>query len=445
MRWLAVGVAIAVVAVLGRPAAAPALELGVSDDGVTRGLIGPQRHAAALGQLGADLHRLTFNWRFAEPRPGDYRFGIYDAIYASDLQRGVRPVFIVLFAPDWTWDPGIVCARDRTCPYPPSRAHLGAWASLIDQLVRRYPRMAALEVWNEPNVPAFWGPHPDPGRYVELVRAARDAVRAAGSSVPVLAGSLSNAPSAAGVPGIDAAPFLAAMFAQGAAGTYDGLSLHPYPRGLDLSSTFRALSLVTHLRRRFGDVTPLWVTEFGATTVGGESEAGQAAVLVRVLRILAARPEVRAAFIHTLVAPDAGLANPESGYGILRSDLTPKLSYCAVAFLRLRLAPDCPGPSPLTAPDPRLEARWDAQEPVALAVDAALRAGGLARFSNPDPRRVSVVRLQGAPAATTLCSRSSSDRSYCATLTGAGISYGHVSGLVRRGAALDLARIRPGW
>ena len=107
--------------------------------------------------------------------------------------------------------------------WPPSNP--ATYAAFVAYLAQRYgTRLAAIEVWNEPdqaNQAYFAGPE-KPQRYAAMLRAAYPAIKQANPNVPVLAGSL------VGANGV----FLRALYAAGIKGYYDGLAvhlLHPHP------------------------------------------------------------------------------------------------------------------------------------------------------------------------------------------------------------------------
>lgn len=324
---------------------------GFNDNSVAAQLTSPARDADLNARAGANVVRLTFDWRFAEPHQDDYRFGLYDDIYRESLARGVRPVFVVLFAPSWALDPATPCNQWASdCRLPPGRANDGELAEVAARVAERYPQAAGIEVWNEPNQIHFWKSGPDPGRYAEMLRAVYGAVKAVNPAMPVVGASLSDNPD--GRYGIPPGPYLRALYGAGVKGHMDAISFHPYPHvpGL-MNKTFEQ---VRSLRRDFGDAeTPLWITEVGVTTSGQNSDwpaswlatpAEQASRLVAAYRKIVAMPDVEALMLHTLVEPRGDtLLSPHPGFGVLRPDLTPKPAYCALAVERGQTDP-CPSP-----------------------------------------------------------------------------------------------------
>ena len=339
------------------PAALPAPStrtpryFGFNDNSVRANLLSAAANATLTAGAGANVSRITFDWRWVESRQGVRNFAQYDAIYAALRARGIRPVWIVAFAPQWAFDAGVACNQwERECRYPPAREHLGAWRSFVAEVAARYPEAAAIEIWNEPNLRGFFRPGPDAGRYVELLKTAHAAVKGVDPAMPVLGGALGN--NQVNVAGGDVAleTYLDRMYAAGARGSMDGISFHPYPWSLDLSAGTlfaRSFDQVRAVRAKHGDAaTPLWVTETGVSTSGLDSRyrftaSQQATASTALYRRIAAMPDVEAIMLHTLVEPALDATNIETGYGMVSAGLVPKPAYCAVARERGAVGPGC--------------------------------------------------------------------------------------------------------
>src|SRR5436190_12764613 len=161
MRRLSILLALALILVAAAaaiPAAASAdpVYFGFNDNAVLTGQATAATDASLAAQAGANGHRMMFDWRWAESSQGNWQLATYDAAYQADLARGIRPMFILMFAPQWTWAAGTPCVQwTQDCRYPPGPDHLDAWRAVVTKLVTRYPKMAALEIWNEPNLAPF--------------------------------------------------------------------------------------------------------------------------------------------------------------------------------------------------------------------------------------------------------------------------------------------------
>jgi hypothetical protein len=368
LLWIALSVLVACPA----SAAAKARWFGFNDMSVARG-VSATRDAKWLKRAGANAGRFTVDWGSVQPRRGDpMSFERADAVYKAWLARGIRPIFIVTGAPSWAWAPLTRCTPPH-CHYPPARSADDGWRAFVTEVARRYPRLLAIEVWNEPNLRFFWQSGPDAQRYTELLRIAHDAIKAVAPTRRVLGASL--APGLGR--GMDSqgegmVPFLRKMYANGARGLMDGISLHPYPSPSRLNGrVYEAIDTVRAVRDEAGDPAPLWLTELGLSTTGpaltgGFSENVQANVLEELVPRLRRRADVAAVLLHTLMdPPDPDPAKREDGYGILHGTFGPKPAFCALT----RRRHFCRAPRA-----PRAQRReWAAQERLQAAVEAALR------------------------------------------------------------------------
>ena len=320
----------------------PRVLTGFNNNSVAQGVATPDQAAAALDTIGAEVDRVQIDWRNIERTPGVYRFETFDRIYAADLARGIRPLFNLAYAP--TWADGDACAAvTGTCLASPLPEFYDDYARALAAIAQRYPRAIGVEVWNEPNLPFFWRPAPDPAGYAALLAESYEAVNAVAPEMKVAGASIVDT-SAVGAVGATA--FLEAISDAGAAGAMDAISMHAYG-GSEVTGG-RAVQEVGSVRawRDSAGIssTPIWITETGATTTGSGSvtEVVQASMVETLNRRLAAERDVEMLLFHTLLEPTMyGSGNRETGFGVLRPDFTPKLSGCVLAHLWGGLG-DCP-------------------------------------------------------------------------------------------------------
>jgi hypothetical protein len=349
---------VTVSAMLATPLAAEAdpAYLGFNEDGWTNGSPTAAQTAeltrAALGP-GAVV-RFNLSWRSVATEG----WGAYDRIYAALGDRGLRALPVLTDAPRWA--AGLLCL---TSPCPPDRTYYGAWGHFAASIAQRYPGSVALEVWNEPNKRGYWSTllGPDPRQYAEVFRAAADAVHATAPSMPVLIGGLAPVGSDEPLGDTRSPTFLARFYDYAGSALWpgDGLAVHPYPNSDELSraelddpesdfSTYlKRLREVRDARDPAGSSRRLWATEIGYSLTGARavSEAGQAQGVISAIDALSAMPDVSAVLVHRLADPSASLrlASAERGYGLLRSDLRPRRSYCDLAAHEQRPKPaGCP-------------------------------------------------------------------------------------------------------
>ena len=306
---------------------------GFNDNAIRAGQLSAEEDARLTEAVGGAIHRLTFDWRYAEPNPGSFRFAAYDRIYAAMLARGIRPLFVLAFAPTWAREWSLLCSGD--CRQPPARRHYPEWRRIAATLAVRYPRAAGIEVWNEPNERVFWHSGPDPERYAEILREAHRGIKEANPSMPVLTGGFSNR-YLSDDDGMALTDFLRRTYSSGARRHFDALAFHAYPSGPRLGAVGRALREVKTIAARFGDAgVPLWVTETGISTtdprphfdVDLDEQAHTVTEAVRILR----RAGVKVVLVHTLLEPDRD--STARGFGLVALDGRPKPAFCHLARL----------------------------------------------------------------------------------------------------------------
>jgi hypothetical protein len=258
-------------------------ELERANSADVRAVAGAQRDA----RIG--LVREPFSWARIETSPGRLDFSVYDDVMAAAAGAGLRVLPVLMDPPAWR-STAPATGRVRAM-YPPRDP--AEMAALATALVHRYgpggsfwvahPELTpapihSWQVWNEPNIRAFWATGPDPQAYVHMLDAVGSAIRAADPGAEIVAGGLPLADN-----GISIFDFVSGMYAAGARGTFDTLAIHPYAS--DGRGVLQILWAVRSQLDRLGDSDrPIWATEFGWATGGPPvtvtmPESSQAAVL----------------------------------------------------------------------------------------------------------------------------------------------------------------------
>ena len=202
-------------------------------------------------------------------------------------------------------------------------------------------RIAAWEIWNEPDpAQASWSWAGTPAQYVQLLKAAYPAIkRGDPNALVVFGGTSSNDES-----------FIAAAYANGAAGSFDVMATHPYQAVANAAPEyvgdgrnwwFARLGAVRKLMVRNGDADkPIWFTEFGWSSHEnwngapnwqlGVTPDQQGQYLVRAIQYTKVHyPYVSNMFWYgerNRTGTDAQNAN----YGLLTNDLSEKPAYRAL-------------------------------------------------------------------------------------------------------------------
>ncbi|OBA74499.1 hypothetical protein A5633_20620 [Mycolicibacterium elephantis] len=284
------------------------------------------RELDAVARTGATWLRVFVDWSRAEPMPGAYDWGYLDHWIDGAVARGLKVLAMVSYSPEWARAPGSYFSA------PPVEPAL--FASFLTTLVKRYgDRVSSWEVWNEPNVPLFFGYLDDrAARYTELLKAAYPAIKAVQPHSTVLAAGMSRAFAP------DAPPtFVEAMYALGAAGFFDAMAMHPYvyPAGLgvDDHNGWSDVERVRQLMVDNGDgAKKIWMTEIGAPTAaatpGGVSQQEQARQITDVLARAARTDYSGPVFIYSIRDIDtADDTDDQDNFGaLLTSDWQPKVT-----------------------------------------------------------------------------------------------------------------------
>ena len=212
------------------------------------------RHETLARQhrAGVRLIRQPFAWNEFEARPERY-----DEFVGAAADAGIRVLPVVLGP-----EPGVEPAGQGMRPPRSPQAYARFAAALVERYgpggsfwddnpgKRRQP-IRSWQIWNEPNIPSFWAPTPEPAAYSRLLHSASEAIRAADPDAEIVAAGLPD--SRLGMP---ASRFLEAIDPD----TYDTVALHPYAA--------TPAQVVRKVRAVATGDKPVWVTEFGWGTGG---------------------------------------------------------------------------------------------------------------------------------------------------------------------------------
>jgi hypothetical protein len=301
-------------------------------------------------------------WADVESTQGQPDWAPLDQIVSNASNNGVRVLFSVVTAPAWTRADG----RSDGPPDDPA-----TFADFLGRVAARYAgRVHAYEVWNEQNFSREWGGgRINAGEYVELLKAAYPAIKAADPAATVISGALTptgfNDPNVA----IDDVVYLQQVYAyQGgvfktvcdAVGAHGGGYNNP-PDDTPNKKTVNTATFKGHMSFYFqrlqdlrgimvlgGDsVKKMWVTEFGWSTKNDakgyeygadNTEFDQANYLVRAILIARQWGWVDGMFVWNLNFQQIVPATDEKfPFGIVRPDGTPR-----PAFLFLKQMPKLP-------------------------------------------------------------------------------------------------------
>ena len=294
---------------------------------------GLDRSLALMKAAGIGMVRCDFPWKIAEKDDGSWDFARFDAVVAGAKAVGITILPILDYS-----------HPSRPMPTEDS----GPWREYVRRIVERYAAdCPVFEVWNEQNGGTFCGGPPTADRYLPVLRAAFEEIRAAAPDAKVAIGGLVNSGSVI--------QYLEELHRLGGWQFFDILNLHPYsdmrnnPEGL--------LDKVLEAHRKQMDRLggkPVWITEFGWSTSerlpgfdpatgkgihqGGTDDKTAALWTARALGIAFAEG-VEAVFHYELRALERDRFHRESHFGLVHENFVPKPAYLAFsAFTSARPA-----------------------------------------------------------------------------------------------------------
>jgi len=347
----------------------------------------------ALADAGASWVRYDIGWATLEYLGKGDRQPWYVNRFETALRlansRGLQVLTVVWCTPWWAagishevWAEDPDGVDDAACSMRPTNAD--DYADVMRWLSASYSnpsdpllRVAAWELWNEPDHPRFWYSSESRAQrardYVErvLIPGHRGAKEGSGEAVTVL-----GAPTSSSAWMLDGSPmggdkyWLNLVYASGAAGHFDVMGTHPYVQTSSVENlepeyggdpgwghlTIENTGQVRELMHYYGDdEKPIWYTELGwsahpNTPLGGElpqnwelgvTEEQQADYLVRALELVEANPAwgVEVAIWYNDRDrgddPSTNDGRQIAAYGLLRRSGAPK---AAISLLGDRLA-----------------------------------------------------------------------------------------------------------
>ena len=308
----------------------------------------PSELERALGQIeqgGFLWMRQRFPWNEIEPQRGVFEWATWDAIVAACAAHHLKLVAVLDGTPPWARPDG---ASDH--PLTPPQ-EMDVWGAFVARFADRYQgRVAAYQLWDEPNLSAHWGNrYVDPVAYAALLREGAIRARTADPQATILLAAL--APTIESGPlNLNEVAFLRQVVQAGGEAFFDVVALQPY--GFDqrpeAGASLKRLSFVRAalvrremVRMGLGD-RPVWATAYGwnALPPGWEgqpsvwssvSEGQQVDYTLDALRIARQEwPWMGPMFLYTY-QPDAPPDDPRWGFALVDVEGAPRPLYDEVA------------------------------------------------------------------------------------------------------------------
>jgi len=219
-------------------------------------------------EMGAPWIVEYFPWAYREPFPAIFDWAHSDLVINHARRQGLTVIARLGFVPEWARPAG---SASSFLPHE----RVADFGDYVEAFVNRYgDRVAAVIIWNEPNLALEWGfLPPDPESYTELLALAYRRVRQSEyPEVLVLGGALAPTLAPAGSEqGLNDLIYLERMLAAGAGEVMDGLAVHAYGWSFPADDppdpeviNFRRTELVYQMlvEHGYGEL-PIYITEGG--------------------------------------------------------------------------------------------------------------------------------------------------------------------------------------
>ena len=312
--------------------------------------------------LGLGWVKTQVSWKLYQPDPDrfdDYRWQELDRLVEVAENEGIKVMLSVAKAPEWS--------RPTTeLDGPP--LEFSNFQTFMEVLATRYQgRVAAYELWNEPNLQREWnGMSLNASALVELIRAGASGVRLADSKAILISGAPATTGINDGLTAIDDRIFFQQMITAGITDIVDVVGAHPYgwANPPDSSAVNPDLSVPSHNDHPsffFNDTLqdyramldqsghteiPIWVTEFGWGSYDGLGipppdevaymayidEQQQASFTLRAYELAHDKDWLGPLILWNLnFSPTLGPNFPVSAYSALRPDGSPRPLFYALS------------------------------------------------------------------------------------------------------------------
>jgi polysaccharide biosynthesis protein PslG len=302
------------------------------------GLLGasPAQVTAAvnnMASIGLRWVRADADWAGIQPTSASsFDWSATDEIVKAAAAAGMSVELIIDDSPAWANGSGSA----GTFTQPSSAT---AFATFAGDVAAHYGPMGvhAYEIWNEPNWHQFWLPAPNPSFYTSMLKDSYASIKAVQPGSTVISGGLAPA----STNGSDYSPidFLTAMYADGAAGSFDAVGYHAYsyPALAGTYETWSAWSQIDQtspsIRSVMGangdGLKQIWITEVGAPSAGpdGVGTTAQAAEITAVVQSAKSIPGLGPVFFYTY---QDSAVDPDY-FGLLNADGSQKPAWAALA------------------------------------------------------------------------------------------------------------------
>ena len=317
---------------------------------------------SGLAERGIRAIRQEFRWNALEPTKGRFDWATSDRIMRAAARYGIAILPVLWTTPEWARAPSASARFPPTETAPPADPE--DFARFAGAFAQRYghlktadgrPLLLGYQIWDEPNLSAAWGNALiDPTYYLQLLRAARAAIRAVDPDARIVLAGLAPTVEQSNV---NLAPqiFLLKLYQLGgheafeiAAAKAYGFDFPPDDRRVDAGVlNFSHAILLREMMVAHNDGhKAIWITQFGWNALpagwrgepsiwGNVSEAQQAEYIVGAVARAAREWSWAGAMFLEVLQPRPRPQRPEAdaqwGFALIGQDGEPRPAYRALA------------------------------------------------------------------------------------------------------------------
>jgi len=313
-----------------------------------------------IERLGATWIRVDFNWPAIQPdNARTYHWSMYDRLVRVADAHNLKILGVLGYTPRWAQEPRcrtlvITLAAGTKC----NPKNNETFANFAKTAAQRYKgkSVRAWEIWNEPNLSAYWktaqpknnAVHADALAYARLANAAAYQIRHSAPDTLIITGGLAPLFEPKYPKGLRQSDYLSQLLRHLNPSLFDGVGIHPYswptlPMTAVIHNAFYSVdrgrtkyNLKTIMQKTHFGGKQLWATEYGAPTKGisrpGQrpdhvSETIQAIIIAQGIQSWYAKPNVGPMFVHSDSDQWLPKRKNEGGFGLRRKDGSKKPAF----------------------------------------------------------------------------------------------------------------------
>ncbi|GEM_PF-596158 len=278
----------------------------------------PDQELDMVKSAGFTIARTDLKWGIVERTRGQYDWTSADNLVNRLTSRGIRP-YLILDYNNFAYGASQELAGITT------QDQINGYTNFAKAAAARYKGKGIIwEIWNEPNLDVFWRPVPNSTQYMNLVKSAVPAMKAADPNAIIVA------PAVAYI--ANTLQFLDECGAQGLFGLVDAVSVHPYkdaaPETGAVDNLYNQLRTIIARRNPGNPNLPIIGGEFGfsVTWSSVQNETKQSQYLTRQL-LYHDYKNIPISMIYDFKNDGTNPADSEANFGIIRNDRSIKPAY----------------------------------------------------------------------------------------------------------------------